>query len=581
MTQQVEGQGAEPLPIPDEVDGGEVEGDRLAPRHQRVSELLTKLATTARSFLLYDPGNAAIHRFLSSLLETFLTTLRDERRLALAVRPFELHFEGRVVYLNHDRERSLAFRLYRDGVRTLTFYEGFQWEELARLLEILSIRYTSIRQREDDMVTLLWRAGFRHLEVVAVEGIVPDERSEAEEAAAPASAARPALALPDDMDLPRPALPPPVGPTWVTVPEERLESLRAEVWGSALPGDCLSLLEHLRRQLADPEAMLRFSEVAHIFQEVRDYLLTEHHLVPLKALLVFLWNLANEEQPAWDLGRHAVIYDVLDSCGDRPAIRRLLRSVPPDERQLRPELLKVLDCICPDPVAAVADVLSEERSAAARAVGRQVLEHYGVRRPEAIHKRFLEADGQLASDLLRVIGRIGGEGSVAFIASQSSHPDPAVQDEVLWQLGRMPYSGSVGRALLEIFRRSVGDRRSRVLEMIARTHDSRFIDHLAEHVDQHGGSLSPDEAAQIGRVMGMLGGEASVDRWQEWLRPASGRRRGLEGPLPRIITAALALSEIPGERAAEALGEAFDFADEGSQSWILGALAQRQRRRTA
>src|SRR6185503_14058006 len=285
---QAERQGAEPLPIPDEVDGGEVEGDRLGPRHQRVSELLTKLATTARSFLLYDPGNAAIHRFLSSLLEAFLTTLRDERRLALAVRPFELHFEGRVVYLNHDRERSLAFRLYRDGVRTLTFYEGFQWEELARLLEILSIRYTSIRQREDDMVTLLWRADFRHLEVVAVEGIVPDEADEAEARALPATVA-PELALPDEVDLPRPELPPPVGPTWTAVPEARLDALRAEVWASALPDDCMALLQHLRLQLADPEAMVRFSEVAHIFQEVRDYLLTEHHLVPLKALLVFLW----------------------------------------------------------------------------------------------------------------------------------------------------------------------------------------------------------------------------------------------------------------------------------------------------
>src|SRR5437773_12295632 len=91
-----------------EADEGEQKHEGLSPRHQRVASLLTKLATTARSFLLYDAGNAAIQRFLSTLLEAFVATIEEEKTIALAVQPFELRFEGEVVYLNRDREKRLA-----------------------------------------------------------------------------------------------------------------------------------------------------------------------------------------------------------------------------------------------------------------------------------------------------------------------------------------------------------------------------------------------------------------------------------------------------------------------------------------
>jgi hypothetical protein len=569
------------LPVPE--DGGEQEHQGLTPRHQRVAGLLTKLATTARSFLLYDAGNETIHRFLKALLDSFVSALAEEGRVHLVVTPFELRFEGQVVYLNRDRERSLAFRLYRDGVRAVVFENGFGWEELARLLEILSIRYTGIHQREDDMVTLLWKADFDHLEVVAVEAIVPEDGADpaeahpSPEASAGAPIAHLGLPLPDDLDLPRPALPPPVGPTWVAVSESSCAALRAEASPAALADDCLALVEDLRRQLADDRAPLCFAEAVHLFQEIRDYLLVDHRLAALKRLLAVLWEMAEADPPPWDPGRHAATYDLIESFGDRRAVRRLLRSVPADRRKMEPELLEVLDRACPDALAAVVDALAEEQGAAARAVARQILEHYGARQPEELQRRFLAAEGRFASDLLRVIAGIGGDGCVQFVAQQAQHRDPAVQDEALWHLGRMPYSGSVGRALLEVFRHADGPRRARVLEMIARTGDRRFVEHLADHVEEQAKQLTIDEAAQVGRVLGALGGEETIPLWRTWLQPVGGHRRGLQGPLQRVVAGALALAEIPGEPAAEALGVAFDYCDEESQPWILGALAQRQR----
>ena len=93
----------------------------LGARPNRVGKLLNLLATTSRSFLLYDARNDAIRSFLGQLVEGFAETLREERTIRLEVRPFEIAFEGQTVYLNRDRERSLAFRLeFQAPDRTLT-----------------------------------------------------------------------------------------------------------------------------------------------------------------------------------------------------------------------------------------------------------------------------------------------------------------------------------------------------------------------------------------------------------------------------------------------------------------------------
>jgi hypothetical protein len=561
-------------PLAETGDGGEQQRAGLSPRHQRAATLLSRLAATARSFLLYDAANDAVHGFLSMLLSSFLSALQEEGVLEFHVRPYEIVYEGEPVYLNRDMERSLAFRLYRDGVRMLRIRSGFDWEELAKLLEVLSARFTAVHQREDDAVTLLWKAAFRTVDVVAVEAIVPDE---GEPTPVPALPGAPSGAL----DLPRPELPQPQAPSWVDVPDEASERLRAESAPASIPEEANALVQRLGALLVAPEARLRFAEVSHVFGEIRDFLLGEGHLRALVPFLGHLWRLANEDAPEWDPDRHSGVYDLLESCGDRQAVRRLLRATPSDERRLQPELIDVLDRVCPDPLVALADMLAEQQSLASRAIARQLLEHYGQRRIDVLEDRFREARGHVASDLLRVIAGIGGDSAVEFIASQRNHPDRAVQDEALWHLGHMPYSGTVGRSLFEIFRNAEADLRARAVGLIARSRDLRFVDAIARWLEENAGSVTTDEAAAVGRALGQIGGPLAISRIGPWLQPTGRLRKGLPGPLPRIIAAAAALAEVPGEQAAEALEAGLAAADDEARPWIARFAGERVRARGA
>ena len=119
------------------------------------AEAILALTKASRASLLYDADNEAVAGFLSELNDRFGQALRHGE-LVLGVQPFEIVRDGRVVYRNPDREKSLAARLYNDGVRKLIFSTGLTWDELVRLVEILTIRFSGIRQQEDDIVTLIW-----------------------------------------------------------------------------------------------------------------------------------------------------------------------------------------------------------------------------------------------------------------------------------------------------------------------------------------------------------------------------------------------------------------------------------------
>ena len=164
--EDAEGTGADPLlTLQEEVLQYEFNARPGASEQGKAAaKSLGAMDRAARSFTLYDPGNAAVSHFLEEIEQNFRSYLDAYGAMDLRVRPYELLIEDEVIYEDEDRERSLAFKLFRDGVRRLVIERNAPWEEILQLLQILSVRFTGIRSNEDDMVTLLWKAGFKNIE---------------------------------------------------------------------------------------------------------------------------------------------------------------------------------------------------------------------------------------------------------------------------------------------------------------------------------------------------------------------------------------------------------------------------------
>lgn len=143
-----------------------------------VKEIMAGFARVNSSFQLYDPRNNAVRDALAELYSRIDLFLMREEKLILEVKPWNFLWQGETVYTNNDRESSLSFKMYRDGVRGLSFHRGFDAKQLAGLLKIIALSQSQVSQNEDDIVTLFWSNHFANIDILAVEGFKSREDDE-------------------------------------------------------------------------------------------------------------------------------------------------------------------------------------------------------------------------------------------------------------------------------------------------------------------------------------------------------------------------------------------------------------------
>ena len=75
----------------------------------------------------------------------------------------ELIWEEQVVYRQINKSESLAWSLFKDGMRELTIHKGAEDEELPRLLATINKARFLPADAGDDLLTLLWALEFENI----------------------------------------------------------------------------------------------------------------------------------------------------------------------------------------------------------------------------------------------------------------------------------------------------------------------------------------------------------------------------------------------------------------------------------
>ena len=155
---------------------------------KRVADWIGALIRTIKASRTYPANSPTLHKFQAELESRTWSCLKEVGDITLVVQQFDLLYENYSVYHNADRNESLAFRFYGDGVREITFQEGLEPHELRGFLDVLK-RSVETAQVQDDVVTLLWERDFRHIQYLFISledlteeaGQVPYESDESAE----------------------------------------------------------------------------------------------------------------------------------------------------------------------------------------------------------------------------------------------------------------------------------------------------------------------------------------------------------------------------------------------------------------
>ena len=131
-------------------------------------DLIRSLLKAIKAYKLYQGNNPMLTKQLEELTTKFTVHLDQYQTLNLQVGEYKLFFKGKPVYENTDMKESLAFLLYKDGMREIRFFKGLEDQEISDFLDVLR-RNEQASRLEDDIVTLLWEKDFAHISYIATD----------------------------------------------------------------------------------------------------------------------------------------------------------------------------------------------------------------------------------------------------------------------------------------------------------------------------------------------------------------------------------------------------------------------------
>jgi HEAT repeat protein len=152
----------------------------------QVAELIQSLVKALRAFQMYLPNNPIYQRAEQAVRAAFAPIWAATDELVLVVAETDFHWEEQVVYQQLSKSESLAWTLYKDGLRVLTLKSGVEESEIIQLLNLVNQARYLPTDAPDDLLTLLWEREFQWISYVFAEPFTEADQMEAQGKADPA-----------------------------------------------------------------------------------------------------------------------------------------------------------------------------------------------------------------------------------------------------------------------------------------------------------------------------------------------------------------------------------------------------------
>lgn len=127
---------------------------------------------------IYRHNVAHFKEYLERAYKSLVDFLRAYETLALRVESLGFKYFDQLVLEEEASEQSIAHKFYRDGVRILIFRQGIDEEELLQFALLCLTNFHSTEFMFEDMVSLMWKASFAHIEYVVVETYAVGQESQ-------------------------------------------------------------------------------------------------------------------------------------------------------------------------------------------------------------------------------------------------------------------------------------------------------------------------------------------------------------------------------------------------------------------
>jgi len=423
----------------------------------QIEELLRSLVKAQRAFQMYLPNNPIYHRASDAVREAFRPVWGATDEILLTIRETEFVWEDTVVYSELNKADSLAWQLYKDGMRFLTLKRGVEEREIVLFLQLVNQAKLLPADAGDDLSTILWEQDFEHLDyrfpelfgdgppmetaVVGMDAAAPQPTEANQEVAddvaegTPADESRPKGVIdPDDFD------------STLYFLDEREEKY---------------LAQELEREYTRDLRMPALAALLDIFELQRDDEVRDEIIGVLENLFPNLLNGGEFKTCAMILRDTRSMLERVDGLTDdqrsrlstfdeslsEPAIvDQLLQSL--DEGGTRAneddigELLKELK---PQALETLVLWLPRLASNPVKQILNQVSERLAANNAREVLRLLRSPDSEALPGVVDLCGRLALEPSVAGLGEVLGHDDPALRLAAVNALGQIGSPGALGQ----------------------------------------------------------------------------------------------------------------------------------------
>jgi HEAT repeat protein len=563
------------------VEGAETDEEMILAR-----DLVSAFIKAVKAFRFYPADNPALKGFRDQVLKKFQFFLNKYQSLVFQVGEHTLSFKGKILYENRDVKTSLAFSLYKDGLREIRFTKGLEEWEVEGVIDILKLS-GNINTLEDDVVTLMWEKDFVHVSYLATDDfleetpvIVPEnidqfrknlvfkplahhveidfaDESSGEE-----------VDLDEILSKAVEEPPPFVSDRSVYfLTSGEVEGLKRDVESEIDPTFVFQVTDIFFEILALEKEREPYQDAVNILLKVLDAFLTLGEFTKATDLLKRVYIiLKTYELQDWQIES---IQRIIAEAGEEVRIERIGKVVEREEVRLE-EVSAYLLLLQKNSIKPLIKLLGELKNSKARRVFCDALAEMGKNAIELFTVFVDDRRWYLVRNIIYILGRIGKEQSLPYIQKAFNHEDIRVKREAIQALGLI--GGLKANALLV---RALADNDVRIRCMAAINlgkggKKAGLIPLLEVVQSKDFFKREPAEIKAFFNAIGMAGSNEAVPALQQLLERKSWFGRGKTDEIRLGAASAMAMIGTPEARAI--LEEGKNSKDEGIRDACTQAL---------
>ena len=406
------------------------------------------LGKALRAFQLYDDNNPVRKRFVTSLREAFEQLWEEVEGLNLSIEEDRILLVGEEVYESSSRSDSLAFLLYKDGIRDITFLPGVEGPEVDKILGVLQ-RAKMLKSAEaDDLLTMLWEQELefftcRCVDQITEGAVLPTAQAEGDravlaqvlegeaeaEAEAPQDAEDDAEGQTDTTENKPP--PPKIGqdfsPTLYALDpdeKEQLERMLATEMTRDLVHDVLAALFD---RLEEPGYPDRKSEILKIFRKLLPSLLIRGSVEDAANVLEEL-AAVRAEPGILDEVRQRECDELLDDLSSAETLDELVRALQDGTIDVPVEALgRLLRFLRAGALPVLLLAAEQEESPALKETLRGAVYGIAEENPEAVLSLLEDRNALVTAGAVRLVGMMGMAEAAPKLTGLMVHSDAGVR----------------------------------------------------------------------------------------------------------------------------------------------------------